>query len=209
MNSTLHLRRARPDDQRAFYEVCLQTSDNGADGSHLHEDRDALGDIYVGPYLKLEPAFAFALEDDAGVCGYCLGTADSAKYYERFQREWLPAIQAKLTQPTGDPARWTLTQQLHNQLLHPEALAYFPPSFAAWPAHLHIDLLPRAQGLGWGRRMLDRQLQSLREAGARGVHLCVAPGNTRALAFYRKLGFTDLVTGPDTPPDSVFLGRTL
>ena len=57
--------------------------------------------------------------------------------------------------------------------------------------------------------MLDRQLQSLREAGARGVHLCVAPGNTRALAFYRKLGFTDLVTGPDTPPDSVFPGRTL
>ncbi len=209
MNSTLRIRRARPEDQSAFYAVCLQTSDNGADGSHLHEAPDALGNIYVGPYLRLEPDLALALEDDVGVCGYCLGTPNSARYYERFQREWLPHIQAKLIQPAGDPARWTLTEQLHNQLLHPEALAYFPPSFAAWPAHMHIDLLPRAQGQGWGRRMLEQQMTALRATGAPGVHLCVAPGNARALAFYRKLGFTDLPAGPDTPPDSVFLGRTL
>ena len=78
-----------------------------------------------------------------------------------------------------------------------------------WPAHLHIDLLPRAQGRGWGRRMLEQQMAALRATGAPGVHLCVAPGNTRAQVFYRKLGFVDLPTGPDTPPDSVFLGRTL
>ena len=209
MNPTLRLRRARPEDQRAFYEVCLRTSDNGADGSHLHDDPGALGHIYAGPYLKLEPDFALALEDDQGVCGYCLGAPDSASYYERFQREWLPPIQAKLRQPGGDPARWTLTQQLHNLLLHPAPLAYFPPAFAPWPAHLHIDLLPRAQGRGWGRRMLEQQMAALRATGAPGVHLCVAPGNTRAQVFYRKLGFVDLPTGPDTPPDSVFLGRTL
>lgn len=209
MNSTLRLRRARPEDQRAFYAVCLQTSDNGADGSHLHTDPDALGHIYVGPYLELEPDFALALEDDAGVCGYCLGTPDSVRYYERFQGEWLPPIEAKITQPAGDPTRWSLTEQLHNQLLHPAALVYFPPSFAAWPAHMHIDLLPRAQGQGWGRRMLEQQMAALHATGAHGVHLCVAPGNARALTFYRKLGFTDLPTGPDTPPDSVFLGRTL
>lgn len=208
MNSTLRIRRARPEDQRAFYIVCLRTSDNGADGSHLHDDPDALGHIYVGPYLKLEPSFALALEDDEGVCGYCLGTPDSVRYYERFQREWLPPIQAKLKQPTGDPTQWTLTQQLHNLLLHPAPLAYFPRAFVPWPAHMHIDLLPRAQGQGWGRTLLERQMQSLRDAGATGVHLCVAPGNARAQAFYRKLGFTDLPAGPDTPPDSVFLGRT-
>ncbi len=209
MNSTLRIRRAHPEDQRAFYTVCLLTSDNGADGSRLHDDPDALGHIYVGPYLTLEPDFAFALEDDDGVCGYCLGTPDSARYYARFRREWLPAIQETLTQPGGDPARWTLTQQLYNLLLHPAPLTYFPPAFAAWPAHLHIDLLPRAQGQGWGRRMLEQQMAVLRAAGAPGVHLCVAPGNARALAFYHKLGFNNLPAGPDTPPDSVFLGRPL
>lgn len=209
MNPTLRIRRARPDDQRAFYEICLKTSDNGADGSHLHEDPDALGNIYVGPYLKLEPDFALALEDDKGVCGYCLGTPDSIRFYQRFVTDWLPAIQAPLTQPAGDPARWTLTQQLHNLLLHPVPLTHFPPAFEPWPAHLHIDLLPRAQGQGWGRRMLEQQMSAVCAAGATGVHLCVAPGNTRAQAFYRKLGFTDLPAGPDTPPDSVFLGRML
>jgi GNAT superfamily N-acetyltransferase len=209
MNSPLRIRRARPEDQRAFYAICLQTSDNGADGSHLHDDPDALGNIYVGPYLKLEPDFALALEDDQGVCGYCLGTPDSARFYRRFITEWLPPVQSKLRPPAGGPTRWTLTEQLHHLLLHPAPLTYFPPEFAAWPAHLHIDLLPRAQGQGWGRRMLEQQMAALRATGAPGVHLCVAPGNARALAFYRKLGFTDLPAGPDTPPDSVFLGRPL
>ena len=209
MNPTFLIRRARLDDQRAFYEICLRTSDNGADGSHLHDDPAALGHLYVGPYLNLEPDFALALEDATGVCGYCFGAPNSAHFYERFQREWLPPIQAKLRPPASDPVRWTLSERLHDQLLHPEAVAYFPASFVPWPAHVHIDLLPRAQGRGWGRRMLELQLAALRETDAGGVHLRAATGNARALAFYRKLGFTDLPAGPEAPPDSLFLGRPL
>ena len=41
------------------------------------EDPDALGRIYVGPYLKYEPDLALVLEDGEGVCGYCLGAMDS------------------------------------------------------------------------------------------------------------------------------------
>jgi len=209
MITGFQVRRARPNDQRAFYGICLQTSDNGADGSHLHDDPDALGHLYVGPYVKLEPEFALALEDKQGVCGYCLGTPDSDRFFERFQSEWLPPIQAVLHQPTGDRTKWTLTEQLRDQLLHPDTFIYFPAQFAPWPAHMHIDLLPRAQGQGWGRRLLEQQMERLRATGAVGVHLAVAPANARALAFYRKLGFTNLPAGPGAPSETVFLGRTL
>lgn len=103
MSSEPHIRPAAPADRDAFYDICIKTCDNGADGSHLHDDKDALGNIYVGPYLKLEPQFALALEDEEGVCGYCLATPDSETFYRRFVNEWLPPIQKTLSAPTAPP----------------------------------------------------------------------------------------------------------
>ncbi|HUL50995.1 MAG TPA: GNAT family N-acetyltransferase, partial [Candidatus Nitrosotalea sp.] len=68
-----NIRRCEPRDTAAAYEVCLRTGDNGNDATALYEDPNALGHLYVGPYLKLEPDLASVLEDDAGVCGYVLG----------------------------------------------------------------------------------------------------------------------------------------
>lgn len=57
------------------------------------------------------------------------------------------------------------------------------------PAELHIDLLPVVQGMGLGRRLMDAFLALLRERGVPGVTLGVGGRNTRAVAFYRNLGF--------------------
>jgi ribosomal protein S18 acetylase RimI-like enzyme len=65
-----------------------------------------------------------------------------------------------------------------------------------YPAHLHINLLPRAQGHGAGRRLIHRLLASLAEAGAGGVHWGVDPANTAAMGFYRKLGFAEVREEP-------------
>ena len=37
---------------------------------------------------------------------------------------------------------------------------------ATHPAHLHVDLLPRLQGQGWGRRVMDAISDRLAAAGA-------------------------------------------
>ena len=63
---------------------------------------------------------------------------------------------------------------------------------AAYPSHLHIDLLPRLQGQGWGRRLIDTLVERLRASGSHGLHLGVATANTKAQAFYRVIGFTEL-----------------
>jgi ribosomal protein S18 acetylase RimI-like enzyme len=63
---------------------------------------------------------------------------------------------------------------------------------AAYPSHLHVDLLPRLQGQGWGRRLVDTLVERLRAAGSTGLHLGVATANTGAQAFYRAVGFTEL-----------------
>ena len=75
----------------------------------------------------------------------------------------------------------------------------------AYPAHLHVDLLPRLQGQGWGRRVVESVLAGLTAAGATGVHLGVDQGNTGAQQFYLRLGFTEL----EGPPGARYYGMDL
>lgn len=48
-----------------------------------------------------------------------------------------------------------------------------------------------------GTRMMRVLLDDLRKAGAKGVHLEMAPSNDRAFAFYTKLGFKELARKED------------
>jgi ribosomal protein S18 acetylase RimI-like enzyme len=189
------LRRAAPGDRDAAYAVCLQTGRDGQDATALYQDPRALGHLFVGPYLALEPELAFVLEDPVGVCGYVLGALDSRRFYRAYLDRWLPELRPDHPAPTGDPASWTLTERLYHEYHHPDV--YWPEPHATYPSHLHIDLLPRAQGRGWGRRMVERLLHELAARGSPGVHLGVGEVNARAVAFYHKLGFERLTQRRD------------
>jgi ribosomal protein S18 acetylase RimI-like enzyme len=206
--STFSIRDARPDDRAAAYRICLKTGDHGRDGEPYYgDDPDALGRIFVGPYLAFEPELALVLEDEAGVCGYAFGAFDSRAFYARYESEWRPQLCAGHPMPQGDPGTWTRAQTVHSWYHHPD---YFcPEPYDAYPSHLHIDLLERAQGRGFGRQMMDRVMDRLRRRGSPGVHLGVSVRNEPAIGFYRRLGFRVLVrVGTDT--DGVlYMGKAL
>ena len=81
---------------------------------------------------------------------------------------------------------------------------HFPENFAPYPAHLHIDLKARAQGKGLGSAMIKTLLHALKSKGAAGVHLEMSSVNYRALAFYKKFGFKELLLIPEE--ECLFLG---
>jgi hypothetical protein len=61
------IRAARPGDEVGAYHVCLKTGNYGQDGEPFYrEDPDALGRIFVGPYLRFEPDLSLILEDAEG-----------------------------------------------------------------------------------------------------------------------------------------------
>ena len=206
-DSEFQIRLCRPADKAGAYAVCLKTGDSGNDATHLYDDPLALGHIYVGPYLELEPNFAHVLEDDTGVCGYVLGALDSRRFYDRYLGEWLPGIRQEHPDPSGDPVQWTPTQKIYHEYHHPRI--YFPPGFTVYPCHAHIDLLPRAQGRGVGRKMMEVLLAKLVAAGSSGVHLGMSPFNTRAESFYHKLGFQELARVGTGECQTLYLGKRL
>lgn len=186
-NSGLHIRKADTSDRDALYEICLRTADSGADASALYSDPRLPGYIWAAAYGELEPDFAFVLTEDVARLGYVIGTPDTAAFEARLERDWWPAVRkavaGRVPRAPSDAAALSriATPEKHSEWL-----------LERYPAHLHINLLPGAQSGGWGRRMIGTELDALRRAGARGVHLGVSPTNERAKGFYSHIGFTDI-----------------
>jgi ribosomal protein S18 acetylase RimI-like enzyme len=197
------IRQCKPKDVDAVYEVCLKTGDAGQDATCLFKDPKALGHLFVGPYMALEPEFAFVLEDQDGVCGYTLGALDTLAFQQRYLTEWLPPLQKCYPDPAGHPSEWNQDEKIYHQIHHPDLS--FSDIFKPYPSHLHIDLLPRAQGQGQGKHMIERLLHALVEAGSRGVHLGLYARNKRAFNFYSKLGFHIL----ESSHDLIHMGKPL
>ena len=202
------IRLARAGDQPGAYHVCMKTGNFGKDGEPFYrEDSDALGRIFVGPYLVYEPELSLILEDDQGVCGYALGAFDSLQFFARYEQEWRPKLCAQFPAPTGDSAFWTRVQNVHHWYHHPDY--FMPEPYDAYPSHLHIDLLERAQGRGFGRRMLEQVMDRLHERGSPGAHLGVSMLNTTAFGFYQRLGFRELIRVGEGSDGCIYMGKSL
>ncbi len=63
------IRRARAADAPALYDICLRTGADGGDATAAYADPRLLAEVYVGPYLALEPDLAFVVADDDDVVG--------------------------------------------------------------------------------------------------------------------------------------------
>lgn len=209
MSDVLEIRPYEAADEAAVRRVCLLTGDNGGDGTALYSDPDLLSDIFAIPYTVLNPETCFVAVDAGSgrVVGYIVGTPDSAQFVERFQQEWLPQVAGRHQEPpevpdfTGD-VQGAMAWRLHHQSADSRVVGDYP-------AHLHIDLLPEAQGRGGGRALMERFLDAARAHGADGVHLYVATSNANARAFYAKLGFAPLVLpGSEEDPGSLLVVRS-
>lgn len=192
-NDAAVIRPYQPGDLDDLYRVCLQTADNGQDATGLYRDPMLPGQVFAAPYAIFEPSLAWVAEDAAGVAGYVLGALDTRAFEERLERDWWPALRARYPDPRQsgdafpDPERFVL-QDIH------QPFRADPGLVDSYPSHLHIDLLPRLQGQGLGRRLIETLLGALRASGSSGVHLHVGRANQRAAGFYRHLGMTELPT---------------
>jgi len=193
--SAYRIRPYRPGDRAAVYDICVRTADAGGDARGQYSTDDLMGDLFAGPYARLEPDLAFVLDDGGRAVGYILGTADTTTFVKRYAAEWIPLLGDKYPVPP-DPPR---TPEQEMVALHYRPERMLVPELADYPAHLHIDLLPAYQGRGDGRRLIDTFLAAAAGHGARGVHLGMVTANVRARGFYDRLGFAEIAVADSGP----------
>lgn len=204
MNTSPHpneisLRVANKADEHQITNICLQTADSGKDASSLYSIPDLPAIIWATPYLHFDPSFCFVIEKDTKLLGYIV-SAPNTEVFKRWQNDnWWPLVAQRL--------QGIVPKTKHDRLGW-DAIAnekQAAPKFAErYPAHLHINLLPEAQGTGFGRKLIEAVCEKLQSSRISGVHLGVSKQNSNAIGFYKALGFKEIADN-----GAIFLGKTL
>jgi ribosomal protein S18 acetylase RimI-like enzyme len=191
------IRPATKADQSAISNVCLLTANVGTSSEHLHSHPALPGLIYALPYLNLESTWGFVLDDDGEVVGYTLGAFDTRKFEQSAEADWWPSLRANYGPLLHDsnPALMDADRSYINTIMSFPRASDVVMAFA--PAHLHIDILPSHQRQGWGRKLIARAMENLKENGVKSVWLHMDTRNTEAAAFYGRLGFKKLEGAAD------------
>jgi len=191
-------------DLDAVYAISLATGDAGRDAAPLHQDGRMIGHIYSAPYAMLVPELAFVAEDDDGVAGYVVGTADTRAFEQQMERDWWPTLRQQYADPAGTaPESWTADQKRSFAIHHPDRT---PDSVVGpYPAHMHMNLLPRLQGQGMGRQLFERWIAQAQVMGVAGLHVGVSPTNLGGMAFWHAMGFTRIPNAGG----AVWLGQSI
>lgn len=164
--------------------------------------------IYLDPYLECEPESVFVAAVGGALVGYLTGCLDSASF------------------PSED-ARMEQAIRTHRLVFRPRTAAFFARALSdmawarirrtpasgeiddpRWPAHLHLNVEPRARGTGVAEGLMTSWFDRLRGAGSPGCHLQTVVENARAIRFFERMGFVR--HGP-TPliPGIRYAGRRL
>ena len=187
------VRSYRCGDEIPLRDVCLRTGKSGDDASNWIPG-GLLPDIFLSPYVHFAPDLVCVVDDGHGACGYAIAADNTSGFVAWYRGHWLPLFRQlhPLVEPVSTPA-----DRLTVFGYHPEN--FLGPDQERFPAHMHIDLLPEAQGRGMGRLLIRRMLALLRGRGVAGVQLGVGEHNLRARGFYAHLGFSPLPSAPDNP----------
>ncbi len=141
-------------------------------------DPALFAELFVRPYLEVGTA-AFVAEEAGRVLGYAM----AARTLDLPRGFLLPPRLGLLPRLLRLPPR-------ERGLLWGLLTAGAPHApLRAYPAELHVNLLPEARGQGLGKALLSALLSALAEEGLPGVQLGTTSENRAALGLYRRFGF--------------------
>ncbi|KAK3991514.1 acyl-CoA N-acyltransferase [Cladorrhinum sp. PSN332] len=179
--------------------------------------------VTISPYLwtlqftHLSPQTCFVLDDGTGkVVGYVIGTPDVFKFaadYPRYVKDVLQSPQGLQdvpvpkqldtlegwTKPDGGGVNVACLAQTAYKVewLVLDGVEGKRELVEGYRAMMHIDLLEPWQGKGWGRKMIELFVRSVKEEAekeegvdkGKGIQIGVAGENTKVVQFYEKVGF--------------------
>ncbi|XP_011482782.1 protein O-GlcNAcase isoform X1 [Oryzias latipes] len=197
-----------PKDETAVYKICKEMYCEGMeDELFSQEDPDLIGDRLVGGLLTLSSDYGFVLEDEAGICGYAVGTVDVKPFIKKCKLSWLPFMQEKYNKPDCEK---DLTEAEKMMLSFHEEEDGLPDSFLSnFPSLIKVDIHAKVTDPSVAKSMMGCLLSSLKANGSRGAFCKVRQTDKRMLDFYSKLGCFEVAKMEGFPKDIIIMGRSL
>ncbi len=200
------IRPYEPEDLARMREICLLTGAAGGDATGRWSNDDLLPDLFVEPYVTFAPGWAWVVEvhdpdsgvDGARVEGYLVAVSDTTAFISWWSDIWTPWFAVGYPRPE---LPFSEEDELVMRGHHPSVMEI--EELDDYPAHLHIDLMPAAQGKGWGKKMIGRLRSELADVGVPGLFAALDAENVTARGFYERIGFTVL---PSSKPDAPLYG---
>lgn len=188
--------------------ICCKTANSG---QPIDVERwPFFGELWVGPYQKLEPNWTYVGRRGEELVGYLTGCPDSIQFgrarWLQFTLPTLWKIAKGEYRSNGDTRRF-LRRSLFLDRGPEESFPQKKSILRDYPAHLHVNVDAAERSSGLGSRLLDRYCEDLQKKGVAGVHLFCGE---MPLRFYSKNGFTELAKIQFRPGVWVFaLGKKL
>ncbi|WP_019584895.1 GNAT family N-acetyltransferase [Deinococcus apachensis] len=182
----LTLRPVQPTDSAALARVAYETAFFGESAERFFPCRPLFAALWVAPYLRPGAGgVGFVALWGEEVVGYILGSVDPGRYTLAIAAQ-VPGLFRQLLRgqlPGAWPSLTYLLRSVRYGVPHPPADRY--------PAHLHLNLLASARGLGAGGALLDAFLAELRARRVPGVQLSTTRRNVAAVGLYTRRGFRE------------------
>ncbi|WP_040795523.1 GNAT family N-acetyltransferase [Nocardia higoensis] len=186
----MEIRQASEADRPALREL-FPRAGAGSPTGDLWGDPESEAAVYLYPYLEREPESVFvAASDDGTLLGYLTGCVDSTTFPGEEKRVDAAIRRYGLLRRRTAVAFFgrAVTDTVWAKLRRQSTTWEFTDP--RWPSHLHIDLAPEARGTGAAAGLMNRFLAHAKAAGSPGCYLQTVVENPRAVAFFRKMGFT-------------------
>lgn len=164
-------------DKERVRDICLV---NAECTDAPQETKDYILLMYCDYYIEQEPHNCFvAVNDSDEAIGYIICSENYEKYEKIFTENYLDRCAAISPKRYIDAKMDLLSHSMFKK---------------DYPAHFHIDIYEAYQRMGVGSLLISTLKAHLRKKNLDGVMMVCGADNAKAIAFYKKNGFKDLIT---------------
>jgi len=184
--SEIEIRPYRAKDRAALRRIVFETGYMGDPVDWLWRDPETFADLISRYYTDQEPESIFIADREGEVVGFLTGCTDSDRTRGQAEKQVRRVmLRGGLLRPGIASFLWRAIADVARERDVPSEMLGDP----RWPAHLHINLLPKARGKGAGGALIRAWRERLREQGVGGLHLGTFAENSNAIAFFTAQGF--------------------
>lgn len=168
----INIRKYEEKDFDDMRYICLNS--DGPDEVPEEPVASFLTTTYCDYYIEKEPENCFVLDSDGKAVGYVISAENYDRFIEVFKNEYAPK-----TKKFGEMRyEWALHSTDEQREVKDK-----------YPAHLHINILPEFQKMGFGSKLIDTLIRHLKAKKVKGLCLTCGSYNKGAIEFYKKYGF--------------------